>query len=200
MQALLKSSTNGRRIKYSESGAVLQGKLYDDKGNRMGPSFSSKNGVRYRFYVSAALRGRKEKAGSVPRIPAPEIEAIVDNAVRERLKDQGASKEALFGQIERVVLREDRIDVTLNSQDKKEFAPAESIVIPWARTEPSRATVSGLLPAEQPDQKLLQGVVRAHAWLNDLTTGRHSSIENLARAAKLHPKVVRQGLRIPRAY
>lgn len=76
------------------------------------------------------------KAGSVPRIPTPEIEAIVDNAVRERLKDQGASKEALFGQIERVVLREDGIDVTLNSQDKKELAPAESIVIPWARTEP----------------------------------------------------------------
>ncbi|MEY9447721.1 DNA invertase Pin-like site-specific DNA recombinase [Bradyrhizobium diazoefficiens] len=70
VQALLKSNTNGRHIKYSQSRALLQGKLYDDKGNRMGPSFSSKNGVRYRFYISAALRGRREKAGSVSRIPA----------------------------------------------------------------------------------------------------------------------------------
>ena len=41
-----------------------QGKLYDDSGNRMSPSFSSKNGVRYRFYVSSALlRGRKAGSG-----------------------------------------------------------------------------------------------------------------------------------------
>jgi cupin 2 domain-containing protein len=50
-----------RRIKHPESGAMLQGKLFDDKGNRMSPSFSSKNGARYRFYVSTALRGRKHK-------------------------------------------------------------------------------------------------------------------------------------------
>ena len=68
-----------RRVKFSESGALLQGKLFDDKGNRMGPSFSSKNGVRYRFYVSTALRGRKHKAGSVTRISAPEIEGLVES-------------------------------------------------------------------------------------------------------------------------
>ncbi|WMT77399.1 hypothetical protein [Bradyrhizobium sp. Ash2021] len=42
----------------------------------------------------------------------------------------------------------------------------------------------------------MQGIIQAHAWLNDITTGRHSSVEDLARAAKLHPKVVRQGLRL----
>src|SRR5204863_3983055 len=54
VQELLKSNVVKRRVKFSESGALLQGKLFDDKGNRMGPSFSSKNGVRYRFYVSTA--------------------------------------------------------------------------------------------------------------------------------------------------
>jgi site-specific DNA recombinase len=68
VQQLLKSNTVDRRIKFSERGALLQGKLFDDRGNRMGPSFSSKNGVRYRFYLSTALRGRKHTAGSVPRI------------------------------------------------------------------------------------------------------------------------------------
>jgi site-specific DNA recombinase len=48
----------------------------------MGPSFSTKNGVRYRFYVSSALlRGRKAAAGSVSRTPAAEIESAVLAAI-----------------------------------------------------------------------------------------------------------------------
>src|SRR6476619_1371069 len=86
VQELLKSNTVKRRVKFSESGAILQGKLFDDKGNRMGPSFSSKNGVRYRFYVSTALRGRKDTAGSVTRIPAPEIEGLVEAALSEKFQ------------------------------------------------------------------------------------------------------------------
>ena len=74
VQELLKSNNVKRKVKFSESGAILQGKLFDDKGNRMSPSFSSKNGVRYRFYVSTALRGRKAKTGSITRISAPEID------------------------------------------------------------------------------------------------------------------------------
>src|SRR5580698_5004604 len=66
VQDLLKTNGNGSKVKHFNSDALLQGKLYDDKGNLMGPSFSSKNGVRYRFYVSRALlRGRKSQAGSV---------------------------------------------------------------------------------------------------------------------------------------
>ena len=46
VQNLLKTNRITRRIKHSESGALLQGKLFDDMGNLMSPSFSSKNGVR----------------------------------------------------------------------------------------------------------------------------------------------------------
>ncbi len=69
VQELLASGTNKRKIKRSESGALLMGKLFDDRGNAMSPSFSSKNGARYRFYVSSAiLRGRKRDAGSIARV------------------------------------------------------------------------------------------------------------------------------------
>lgn len=87
VQQLLKSNTVRRKVKHSQSGALLLGRLFDDKGNRMGPSFSSKNGVRYRFYVSTALRGRKHNAGSVPRISAPEIESLVEAAARKGLEE-----------------------------------------------------------------------------------------------------------------
>ncbi len=54
-----------------------------------------------------------------------------------------------------------------------------------------------LAPSEpKNDRKLLKSIVRAHAWLDDLSSGRHASIEDLARTADLHPKVVRQGLRL----
>ena len=51
-------------------------------------------------------------------------------------------------------------------------------------------------PEPKIDQKLVKSIIRAHAWLNDLASGRHASIEDLATAADLHPKVVRQGLRL----
>src|SRR3954463_4058096 len=61
VQQLLKSKAAGRKAKRSASQALLLGRLYDDRGNRMSPSYSVKNGIRYRFYVSSALlRGRKE--------------------------------------------------------------------------------------------------------------------------------------------
>ena len=37
---------------------------------------------------------------------------------------------------------------------------------------------------------------RAQAWLRQLSDGTHPSIESLASAAKLHPKVIRQALRL----
>ena len=47
------------------------GKLFDDRGNPMTPTYAIKKGVRYRYYVSCVLnQGRKEEAGSTPRVAA----------------------------------------------------------------------------------------------------------------------------------
>ena len=63
------------------------GHLYDDRGNRMSPTHARKGGVKYRYYVSCALTdGRPEAAGSVSRIPAQEIEALVCLSVQEHLE------------------------------------------------------------------------------------------------------------------
>jgi hypothetical protein len=65
------------------SDALLAGKLFDDRGNRMSPSHAAKGGRRWRYYVSqAVLQGRKQEAGSVARAPAMEIEARVAEAAR----------------------------------------------------------------------------------------------------------------------
>jgi DNA invertase Pin-like site-specific DNA recombinase len=192
VQELLKANTNNRKVRRSESGALLQGKIFDDRGNRMSPSFSSKNGVRYRFYVSTALRGRKNKAGSIARISAPEIEDIVENTLRKQLPDQDVSRYTIADYVERVTVKKNSVEIaTLPGILSK-----ASIEIPWTRIVSNGTHVPPTLSDRKPDQKLLQSLVRAHAWLKDLSSGRYPSVEDLAIAASLHPKVVRQGLRL----
>ena len=70
------------------------------------------------------------------------------------------------------------------------------IEIPWTPRLKATAQVQDADFEEQTDQKLLKSIVRAHAWLDDLSSGRHASIEDLAASANLHPKVIRQGLRL----
>jgi site-specific DNA recombinase len=74
------------RCRAGRCAALLAGRLYDDRGNRMSPTHANKKGVRYRYYVSQALlQNRKAEAGSINRVPAPEIESLVCDGVRRRL-------------------------------------------------------------------------------------------------------------------
>jgi hypothetical protein len=161
-QDLLKSNRITRRIKHSQSGALLQGKLFDDKGNRMGPSFSSKNGIRYRFYVSTALRGRRHQAGSITRLSAPESEGVIEKALWDKFEDQADSREAAWDRVERVVFQAKSILLTINSTGT-DNTPAETIEIPWASKKVERSEAFTAPSDREPDQKLVQAVVRAHA-------------------------------------
>jgi site-specific DNA recombinase len=188
VQELLKRNNVKSKIKISECGALLKGKLFDDKGNRMGPSFSSKNGIRYRFYVSTALRGRRDTAGSVKRVSAPEIETLVEAALVEKLQ---LPKDKVLEQVQMITVSDGKLQLALVSSKGKR----SSIDIPWAtRPKGSAHVVAGA--GAKVDLKLVKSIVRAHAWLDDLSSGRHASIEDLAVAAGLHPKVIRQGLRL----
>jgi site-specific DNA recombinase len=75
VQVKLAESVRTRRVRVSNSPAILMGRIFDDRGNRMTPSHSNKDGVRYRYYVShAVLQRRKQDAGTVARVPAAELE------------------------------------------------------------------------------------------------------------------------------
>ena len=94
VQAKLDENLRTRRLKNERSQALLLGKLYDDRGNRMTPSYAIKKGVRYRYYVSCVLaQGRKDEAGSLSRIAAGEIEAIMRDVVAEVLAGSQGSAE-----------------------------------------------------------------------------------------------------------
>jgi len=196
VQALLAENRVTTQTRQSTSGALLAGKLRDDRGNRMSPSFTVKNGIRYRFYVSRAIqRGRKKQAGSVARLPAQLIEDILTNAMRERLAldvhtPDDQLKSQVIDSVTEVVVYPKKITISLQQDN------SEVIDIPWQapiKNAPAPAPPSA--NTDRPDPKLLQAIVRAHAWLRDLQSGKFDSIEALAASVKLHPKVVRQELR-----
>ena len=92
VQQQLKSQTQTRRPPLPDDHSFLAGKLYDDRGNRMGASHASKGGRRWRYYVSrAALTGRTQEAGSVVRIPASEIESRVARAIGPHLAGRASA-------------------------------------------------------------------------------------------------------------
>jgi site-specific DNA recombinase len=197
VQVLLKTNANGRKVKHFESGALLRGKLYDDKGNLMGPSFSSKNGVRYRFYVSSALlRGRKAAAGSVSRAPAAEIERAILAALQPQQGRDGSAANPVE-MLQRVVITRDHLLITIAGAADCD-GPPQKIKIAWSIKATDTATVvEGNDGSESAhNESLIQSIVRAHGWMRSLHDGAYGSIEELAKASGLHPKVIRQGLRL----
>jgi site-specific DNA recombinase len=83
VQRQLADHTQDRASSRFDSDVLLAGKLFDDRGNRMGPTHATRRGRRYRYYVSQAiLQGRKEDVGSVARVPALELERWVVDAMR----------------------------------------------------------------------------------------------------------------------
>jgi len=79
----LVDQTQTRADPHRNTESFLAGKLYDDRGNRMGPSHAAKGGRRWRYYISRAiLTGRKPDAGSVTRVPAAQIEKQVFDAIK----------------------------------------------------------------------------------------------------------------------
>jgi site-specific DNA recombinase len=199
VQALLKSNATGRKTKRSESGALLKGKLFDDKGNLMSPSFSTKNGVRYRFYVSSApLRGRKAEGGSITRIPAAEIESAVIAALQSHQEHAPSVDECEpLGMLERVVLGRDHLLLTTVDRAESSENSREIRIVFLGKPKNGPAKVErNIFDGRARNEALIQSMVRAHAWAQSLQEGSYATVEMLAAANDLHPKVVRQSLRL----
>lgn len=80
------------RQRYNPSKSLLAGKLYDDKGNAMSPSWSTgSKGQKYRYYVSqAVIKKDPSKIGQISKISLPKLEEFIDNWFNQFLKDKTA--------------------------------------------------------------------------------------------------------------
>ncbi|MEJ8571624.1 recombinase family protein [Microbaculum marinum] len=66
--------------------ALLAGLAFDEHGNRLTPTYATRRGRRYRYYVSAPLT-RGERASNGIRVPAPDLEALVAETIERHLSD-----------------------------------------------------------------------------------------------------------------
>ncbi len=66
--------------------ALLAGLVFDRQGNRLTPTYATRRGRRYRYYVSAPLT-RGERNTNCVRVPAPDLEALVSKTLQRHLSD-----------------------------------------------------------------------------------------------------------------
>jgi site-specific DNA recombinase len=200
-----------RRCRLRGSPALLTGRIFDVAGNRMSPTHTNKRGARYRYYVSHAVLQKKPQApGSVSRVPAAEIEALVVAALRSHLNANGAGqqlpdddRDLVERHLERVTLTPNEIELRLrqiveqareldahdgaNTSPESAITAIKTIAVPW--TSPVPAAVRGIIhvPAHNTPIKpgrreaLLIAIARARQWMDDLARGRVASFAVIAR-------------------
>src|SRR5262249_12197564 len=76
VQARLAAQAVQRRHRLRGSPALLAGRIFDERGNRMSPSHSNKGGARYRYYVSQAVL-RNRRAAAITPVPPPHIAPLL---------------------------------------------------------------------------------------------------------------------------
>src|SRR5215468_6934476 len=118
VQVKLNEQRNSHTVARDRSEALLIGRIYDDRGNRMTPSHVRKGGIKYRYYLSSPLlHGQPGRAGSMRRVPAAEVEALVASAVREHFKDSAErdDRDLIRSHVVRVDLRVDQLAIELKA-------------------------------------------------------------------------------------
>lgn len=116
------------------------GRIFDDRGNRMTPSSARKDGKRYRYYLSSALtNGQAEHAGAICRVPASEIETIVVDVVRKRLRENTSTtdRELIDANVGKIEIHASQIAIKLARKgDRTANRKADDAVIyvPWKKT------------------------------------------------------------------
>ena len=189
VQAMLAERSVARKLKRGNSPHLLTGLIFDDRGNPMSPTHANKKGVRYRYYTShALLQRRKEHAGSVTRVSAPEVEALVSHALRREIAvaDEVADKDAIAELVAKVIIRRDRIEVECQrGPDEEEFESGSKLTIPFT---PTMALPKGITrePADNGHidavarEKLLKAIKRASRWVEAVRSREAESFADIA--------------------
>jgi site-specific DNA recombinase len=151
----------------TKNGAPRRGILFDDAGHPMVPTHATKQGVRYRYYVSQPYqRGHaKPPPGATIRVPATEIEAAVVKATEEHRQHispghkRMLNRDRPLAEVGRIEVRKDALAIWLkavmqnegegHADDADHAVDAErppSLLIPWIKP-PTKRFKEILLPA-----------------------------------------------------
>jgi site-specific DNA recombinase len=189
---LAEQATNHVKAR-TDSEALLMGRIFDDRGNRMSPSHVGKRGVKYRYYISSALLdGRTKEAGSVTRVPAAEIEALVARAIRDHINVGPATDDRaiIAAHPPEVIIHPGEIAIRMGDDDKACDSDRNLIRVPWQK-QPSKRRREILLPAsgERRDVRpirsetratLIKAIARGRRWMDELIENQGTTAETIA--------------------
>jgi site-specific DNA recombinase len=194
VQAKLAGSGNARQLRLKASPSLLAGRIFDDRGNRITPTHTNKQGARYRYYVShAALQKRTNGSGGVTRISAHDTEMAVIRALRNHIGKSGNTdqaglpdKELVDLLVERIIVSSDAIQIHLvREPGSSQATPVVNIPRISAKPALAKGVISPPL-ANRPTNvgsrdALLLAIAKARAWIADLTEGRVNSFADIAK-------------------
>jgi site-specific DNA recombinase len=207
VQAKLVAGAAARSLRLRCSPAILAGRIFDDRGNRMTPTHTNKKGARYRYYVShAILQKRENEAGSVSRVSAPDVERAVVKAVRDYCAsgsngdaDLIGDRELITGHVERITVRSGAIEIQLvqtrgfegehieHKSSNRQSKDLSMLIVPWLTT--GHSDVKEILHTQSHAasnisgnrDRVLMAIARARAWVHDLIDGRAASFAEIAK-------------------
>jgi site-specific DNA recombinase len=197
VQAKLNDQRNNHTVARGKSEALLIGRIYDDRGNQMTPSHARKGGIKYRYYLSSPLlHGQPGRAGSVRRVPAAEVEALVACAVREHFADctDSDASDLIRRHVARVEVQTDQLAVELKAEASSDppNADTERLVlrVSWKKT-PMKRRREIIVPASvsSGDRRpiraetrvtLVASIARGRRWLDEIIAGTVTGVEQIA--------------------
>jgi site-specific DNA recombinase len=199
VQRKLDEQRTNHSTKRAISESLLTGRIFDDRGNRMTPSHARKKGKKYRYYLSSPLvQGQAERAGSVRRVPATEVEALVVDAVRKRFNDSNAvtGYDLVNNHVARVEVQTERLAIKLarkSNQRASRKTDNATFYIPWKKNAPRRrreiiAPVSAgqdIRPIRSETRvALVTSIACGRHWLDEIITGSVNNAEQIATREK----------------
>ena len=195
VQTKLNVQVNNHKATRITSEALLAGRIFDDRGNRMTPSHARKAGRKYRYYLSAALlQARPEHVGSVARIPAVEIESLVTRAIREACKPsaQTDDRSLIDEHVTRVEVRAEQVVIQLAQDDENDRATRadHTLRVPWRKTAqkrhreillPSDSSARSARPIRSETRAtLVTSIARGRLWLDELMSDPMATTQAIA--------------------
>lgn len=202
VQAKLATNQLGRRGPCNRSEALLLRKLFDDRGNRMTPVVGRKGPVRYRYYAShATTQGRHGDAGSVPRVPAHDIETKVVAELRRALgagSDFADDRKLIASRLDRVILSTTGIELHVRRTE----SDIEPVAILWNAPRHRQRRAIGMPGARAGAERirsterarLLIGISKARSWLQQLVSGEAVALIDLAKREGVSERSARMTL------
>jgi site-specific DNA recombinase len=207
VQEKLTAQWSHRTTTRNSSPALLRGLLFDESGHPMRPTHATKNGVRYRYYVSQPyLRGITiPPPGAIVRVPAAEIESAVASALKAHLHsapgpagaENLADQDSIAASVSRIEIHKNELVVWCKPSQpiaNLDLASVEinatPLLIPWCKP-PFRRAREILLPASvsrtavrpikaERRASLLKSIARGRQWLDEIVSGAVQDVEQIA--------------------